>query len=152
VPWGAWIQLYWKEEKEGQEGKKAKAGGSKDKKDKKEKKEKKEKKDKKEKKSKVPFDPTIPAHINQKKIAYADVIMFSGCKDEQVSMDTNVAGFGATGAMSYSFITAFEKHKGQPTYTQLLSSMRSILKEKRFAQVPQLSTAHPMDLNTNFIM
>merc|ERR1712107_725093 len=34
----------------------------------------------------------------------ADVVMFSGCKDYQTSADTNVSGFGATGAASFAFV------------------------------------------------
>ncbi|KAL6076586.1 Metacaspase-1 [Balamuthia mandrillaris] len=89
--------------------------------------------------------------MQTKKVSEADVIMFSGCRDDQVSMDTNIAGFGRTGAMSYSFITALSKSQ-KYSYQQLLGTMRNILREKRFAQVPQMSTGRPMDMSQSFIM
>lgn len=88
--------------------------------------------------------------------ANADVILFSGCKDSQTSADTNVGGFGATGAMSYAFIQAMQKvgaHASRPTltYLKLLEIVRGILHEK-YSQKPQLSTGHPMDMNQYFYM
>jgi len=79
----------------------------------------------------------------------ADVIMFSGCKDTQTSADAQEAG-EATGAMSYALIKSL---KGNPhhTYQELLNSIRDILKAK-YAQKPQLSASHPMNMNENFKM
>ena len=39
----------------------------------------------------------------------ADVVMFSGCKDYQTSADTNVSGFGATGAASFAFVNTVRR-------------------------------------------
>ncbi|KAG0353666.1 Ca(2+)-dependent cysteine protease [Gamsiella multidivaricata] len=71
----------------------------------------------------------------RKKASPADCIMFSGCKDTQTSADTNEQGFGMTGAMTFSFITA----------------IRDILRTK-YSQKPQLSSSHPVDLNLIFTM
>ena len=84
------------------------------------------------------------------KTSAADVIMFSGCKDSQTSADTSIQGLGSTGAMSYSFIAAMTENP-HCTYIQLLNRMRQILRGK-FSQKPQLSSGHPMNLNTIFIM
>lgn len=48
----------------------------------------------------------------------ADVLMFSGCKDDQTSADASEAG-QATGAMSWAFLTALTK------YPQRESCMRA---------------------------
>ena len=83
----------------------------------------------------------------------SDVIMFSGCRDDQTSADTSMGG-EATGAMSYSFIKALTAHP-QLTYEQLLIEMRKILcggEGKRFNQVPQMSASRPFDMNTWFYL
>lgn len=87
--------------------------------------------------------------INQLKGSAADVIMFSGCKDDQTSADANEAG-RATGAMSYAITRALRENRNQ-TYIQLLNSIRGILKQK-YNQRPQLSSSHPMDMNLLFVL
>ncbi|KAH8926451.1 hypothetical protein BT69DRAFT_1259287 [Atractiella rhizophila] len=79
----------------------------------------------------------------------ADVIMFSGCRDDQTSADTQVQG-EATGAMSYAFIASLTKYP-QQSYLQLLKTIREELKEK-YSQKPQLSACHPIDTDLLFIM
>eukprot|EP01094_Clydonella_sp_ATCC50884_P017203 TRINITY_DN2950_c0_g1_i1.p1 TRINITY_DN2950_c0_g1~~TRINITY_DN2950_c0_g1_i1.p1 ORF type:complete len:375 (-),score=181.60 TRINITY_DN2950_c0_g1_i1:231-1355(-) len=70
----------------------------------------------------------------------ADVIQFSGCKDEQTSADAHIEG-EHTGAMSWAFMEAFEQHGKELTYTQLLGHIRQLLQTK-YTQVPQMSTGH----------
>ncbi|KIY44408.1 peptidase C14 [Fistulina hepatica ATCC 64428] len=84
----------------------------------------------------------------QTKTSPADVISWSGCKDNQTSADANEGG-QATGAMSYAFITALDRNK-QQSYQQLLINIREILRGK-YSQKPQLSSSHPMDTNLLFI-
>lgn len=79
----------------------------------------------------------------------ADAIMFSGCKDYQTSADTNVSGYGATGAASYAFINAV-RTGGDMTYSQLLATMRDTLAGK-YEQKVQMSTGFPTDMNVPFI-
>jgi hypothetical protein len=79
----------------------------------------------------------------------ADVIMFSGCKDDQTSADATEAG-RATGAMSYAITRALRENKNQ-TYIELLNSIRGILRQK-YNQRPQLSSSHPMDMNLLFVV
>ncbi|CAG8556227.1 15532_t:CDS:2 [Dentiscutata heterogama] len=66
----------------------------------------------------------------------ADVIMFSGCKDEQTSADASGSG-PATGAMSHALITTLRQDSHQ-TYHSLLNNIRDILRDK-YSQKPQLS-------------
>ncbi|KAI7897421.1 caspase domain-containing protein [Mucor mucedo] len=87
--------------------------------------------------------------IHQMKGSAADVIMFSGCKDDQTSADASEAG-RATGAMSYAITRALRENRNQ-TYIQLLNSIRAILKQK-YNQRPQLSSSHPMDMNLLFVL
>jgi len=85
----------------------------------------------------------------QTRSTQADAIMFSGCKDYQTSADTNVSGYGATGAASYAFINAV-RSGGNMTYTELLAMMRETLYGK-YEQKIQMSTGFPTDMNIPFI-
>ncbi|KAL4997193.1 Metacaspase-1 [Aspergillus recurvatus] len=85
----------------------------------------------------------------QTKTSPADVIMWSGSKDDQTSQDAQIAG-QATGAMSWAFITAMRKNP-QQSYVQLLNSIRDELSTK-YSQKPQLSSSHPLDVNLLYVM
>jgi metacaspase-1 len=80
----------------------------------------------------------------------ADIIQFSGCRDNQTSADATIGG-EATGAMSWSFIEAFSQNGPNQTYVQLLGNIRKQLNGK-YSQVPQMSTGHRMNLDTSFKM
>ncbi|KAG0169799.1 Ca(2+)-dependent cysteine protease [Apophysomyces sp. BC1015] len=86
---------------------------------------------------------SVDERVKQFKSSPADVVMFSGCKDEQTSADSFEAG-RSTGAMSFAFTTALRQNRSQ-SYLQLLNSVRQILREK-YSQRPQLSSSHPIDL------
>ncbi|KAI9773450.1 MAG: Ca(2+)-dependent cysteine protease [Geoglossum simile] len=77
------------------------------------------------------------------KTSPADVIMWSGSKDEQTSQDATISG-EATGAMSWAFVTALKKNP-QQSYVQLLNSIRDELATK-YSQKPQLSCSHPLGM------
>lgn len=77
------------------------------------------------------------------KTSPADVISWSGSKDDQTSADATIAS-QATGAMSYAFIAAIRQNPNQ-TYLQLLNSIRVILQQK-YSQKPQLSCSHPLGM------
>lgn len=86
----------------------------------------------------------------QTKTSAADVIMWSGSKDDQTSADASIAN-QATGAMSWAFITAMKKNP-QQSYVQLLNSIRDELATSKYTQKPQLSCSHPLDTNLLFVM
>ncbi|KAK0516971.1 hypothetical protein JMJ35_000126 [Cladonia borealis] len=83
------------------------------------------------------------------KTSPADVIMWSGSKDDQTSQDAQIAG-QATGAMSWAFISALKKNP-QQSYVQLLNSIREEL-ESKYTQKPQLSCSHPLNTNLLYVM
>merc|ERR1712137_1017789 len=81
----------------------------------------------------------------------ADVIQFSGCKDEQTSADAHIEG-EHTGAMSWALISSLKEFGFDQTYTELLGNIRQKLGSK-YTQVPQMSTGHKMQLSsTKFTM
>jgi len=84
----------------------------------------------------------------------AEILMFSGCKDEQNSADTAIQdpkanSLKATGLMSYSLIASLRKNP-QQSIIELVNNMRHFIHEKGDTQKPQLSTSHPIDPNTIF--
>ncbi|KAI2618416.1 caspase domain-containing protein [Hypoxylon sp. NC1633] len=83
------------------------------------------------------------------KTSPADVIMWSGSKDDQTSADATIAS-QATGAMSFAFISAIKQNPKQ-SYVELLNNIRDIL-ETKYSQKPQLSCSHPLDTNILFVM
>lgn len=83
------------------------------------------------------------------KTSPADVVMWSGSKDDQTSADASIAS-QATGAMSWAFITAMKKNP-QQSYVQLLNSIRDELATK-YTQKPQLSCSHPLNTDLLFVM
>ena len=87
--------------------------------------------------------------VIQIKYSAADVVMFSGSKDNQTSADAIEDGKN-TGAMSYAFIKCLTLQPLQ-SYLSLLQNMRQELSGK-YTQKPQLSSSHPMDVNLQFIM
>ncbi|KAF8875085.1 peptidase C14 [Gymnopilus junonius] len=82
------------------------------------------------------------------KMSPADVISWSGCKDDQTSADTFSGGV-AVGAMSHAFITALTNKPNQ-SYQELLRSIRLIL-HSRYSQKPQLGSSHHIDTNLHFV-
>ncbi|PTD01666.1 Metacaspase-1A [Fusarium culmorum] len=79
----------------------------------------------------------------------ADVVMWSGSKDDQTSADATINA-QATGAMSWAFISAIKANPKQ-SYVELLNSVRDIL-ETKYTQKPQLSSSHPIDTDLLFVM
>jgi len=92
---------------------------------------------------------------NMAKISRADVVLFSGCADDQTSSDTSALTGRHGGAMCYAFTHALETPG--LTYRQLLRKMRDILKGqnssgRKFSQIPQVSTGRPFNLDQPFGM
>lgn len=79
----------------------------------------------------------------------ADVISFSGCRDNQTSADATIGG-EATGAMSYALIKTLKKAKQNMNYTELLSTMRQTLDDGKFTQIPMMSAGRKLDLTSPF--
>lgn len=77
-----------------------------------------------------------------------DVQMFSGCEDEQCSMDAYFKG-KAAGAMTTCLCDVIESHyKKQDTvqYPALLMELRDVLTKRNFEQRPKLSSSQPFGI------
>ena len=85
-------------------------------------------------------NPTVPCP--------SPVIMLSGCMDSQTSADAyNVQHRNQfSGAMTSCMLMVLEKHKHDNVKIfELLEELRKKLKERRFTQIPQLSSSFKID-------
>lgn len=88
--------------------------------------------------------------------------MISGCEDAQTSADvSNVSSFRlpdpagrAGGACTSTLLSVLYKDEKVPeddlSFTQVLEHMRAHLKKKGYSQIPQLTSANPIDMETDF--
>jgi hypothetical protein len=74
-----------------------------------------------------------------KDIVNADLaeVLITGCRDTQTSADAFING-RYNGALTYGLVEAIRKSKGRLTYRELHDRAASVLKAKKFEQVPQL--------------
>jgi len=89
-----------------------------------------------------------PKDIHARHDSAADIVLFSGCRDDQTSADASIEG-AYSGAMTFALLKTVEKWGLDMSYDDLLEKMREILSGK-YSQIPQLSTGRPFDLNTRF--
>lgn len=99
---------------------------------------------------------------NQEKIQEAipaRFVMVSGSEDVQTSADVfNVGSFQlpdpagkAGGACTSALLKVLNDNKGQPlSWIDLLHQMRSILQQKGFDQIPQLSSSRMLNVKEKF--
>jgi hypothetical protein len=82
------------------------------------------------------------------------VIMISGCKDNQTSVDavfidsSNNVVYG--GALTFSFLEALKTNAYSISYKNLLQNIRSFLKFHNYSQIPQLSSGKTLDMELPF--
>jgi hypothetical protein len=79
----------------------------------------------------------------------ADVLLISGCMDSQTPADAHIGG-ESTGAMSFSLKKIIEDNGSDISTAHLVVEMRKLLEERKYTQVPQLSTLRPFDLSAKF--
>lgn len=90
---------------------------------------------------------------NTKRKCKANIIMLSGCRDNQTSADAyNVNNkFMFSGAMTSCMLLALKNHPNKPKVLDIVSDLRSFLKSKRFSQVPQLTSSFIVDNSIELI-
>mmetsp|Transcript_21306 Transcript_21306/g.38941 ORF Transcript_21306/g.38941 Transcript_21306/m.38941 type:complete len:1088 (-) Transcript_21306:25-3288(-) len=84
---------------------------------------------------------------HQSSVPPAEVIMISGCKDNQTSADVQQGG-QAAGAMTTAFHRSITR---TISCEDLLLRMRAFLKQNRYAQVPQLSSDQFISLDSIYV-
>jgi uncharacterized caspase-like protein len=74
-----------------------------------------------------------------------NVIMISGCTDNQTAADA-VFGGKAAGAMTWSLLESL-KQKPNFNWRELVKTMRDLLKTSQFTQIPQFSSGNFVDID-----
>ena len=85
----------------------------------------------------------------------AEVLMISGCEDEQTSADVMNAGGNlpdpkgrAGGAATSALLELLYQHKDEKfSFQDALMSLREKLKQQGHSQIPQLTSSRPLDLD-----
>lgn len=83
---------------------------------------------------------------NPQSVINGNIIMISGCRDDQTSADAWIKGHWA-GAMTTSFLACVGK---SDTCYELLENMRAYLKAHRYSQHPRLCCTDPLDDSVKF--
>ena len=79
-----------------------------------------------------------------------NVIMISGCMDNQTSADTYVES-KYQGALTWAFLDTINKNP-KLSWKDLITTMRTTLKTSNYEQIPQLSSGKKLDLTTKFCL
>ena len=74
-----------------------------------------------------------------------NVVMISGCTDNQTSADATFNDMWQ-GAMCYTFMETL-KSNPEVSWRGLVTNMRKVLKEKKYRQIPQLSTGKIINID-----
>jgi hypothetical protein len=80
-----------------------------------------------------------------------DAQLFSGCQDDQTSADVQGRYGQAGGAMTMAFTEELRANP-QPSYTELITSMTRIMKQKGFTQRPCLTSSQPFRFPREFTL
>jgi hypothetical protein len=80
------------------------------------------------------------------------VVFLSGCADEQVAADTATPQGRPCGALTMALLETWKSYGTAIKAKYLLWDVRKFLRERRYAQTPQLSTGTAMDMNQVFDM
>lgn len=78
-----------------------------------------------------------------------NIIMISGCRDDQTSADAWI-NRDWSGAMTASFLKTMKDKKNKTNCQELLSGMRTYLKNNNYKQVPQLCCNRKINPDTIF--
>jgi hypothetical protein len=79
-----------------------------------------------------------------------NVILISGCLDNQTSAEANIVKGKMSGAMTWSLLETLKQYPTGLTWNTLLTNMRKMLNSSGFNQIPQLSSGRP--LNTSLLI
>jgi hypothetical protein len=87
------------------------------------------------------------------KITRGDVVLYSGCTDEQTSADSKELGREQvfSGVLTFGFCQ-YANASGYLTHATLLESIQKLCTSKGFTQTIQISSGKQFDLNTPFVI
>jgi hypothetical protein len=79
-----------------------------------------------------------------------DVIFLSACRDEEYAMDTTNESGVPAGALTLALLHTWKTYRANIKYKHLLWDVRQYLTQRKYTQIPQLSSGGP--LNSEEIM
>lgn len=98
----------------------------------------------------VPTPTTVSyAMVEEKRYpqTQADVILLSGCRDDQTSADSFEEG-SSQGAMTYGFRKAMQSlSRSNFTYWTFMKKLCTLLKKKGYTQTPQITSGRRIDIS-----
>lgn len=77
-----------------------------------------------------------------------NVILISGCLDNQTSAEANIVEGKISGAMTWSLLETLKQYPTDLTWNTLLTNMRKLLNSSGFIQIPQLSSGRPLNTSS----
>jgi hypothetical protein len=86
----------------------------------------------------APYGVAVKPEAIQIRTSLADVVHFSGCKDDQTSADAFIGG-ESQGALTWAFIEAHRQGGNGQSFAQLLEAIRALMQGK-YKQIPMLNT------------
>lgn len=102
--------------------------------------------------SSIQTKDTMTVHPNPKvSDTRGQVIMLSGCMDNQVSLDAIING-KFNGVMTWCFLEALRQSNYEDTWETLLQRIRTILNVNKLQQIPQLSSGIPLNTKQKVII
>ena len=89
---------------------------------------------------------------NSYKPTTANVIMFSGCRDDQTSADVNIGGQGQ-GALTNSILNVLKKCEYKISYDKLLVDVRKYIVDNKLSdQIPCMSFGKYTNITADFVL
>eukprot|EP01069_Polyplicarium_translucidae_P003968 Polyplicarium_translucidae@DN2459_c0_g1_i3.p1 len=82
--------------------------------------------------------------------AEADVMLISGCMDDQTSADLQCPKWGCGGAMSFALVGALASSPNGHSVSTLLGQLQQSMRARGFTQIPQVSSSQQFDLSRPF--
>jgi hypothetical protein len=95
-------------------------------------------------------DDLTMKNVRQGNFSAGDVVMFSGCQDDQTSSDVGAHEGALAGGAATQALTMVLEHVSNLSLAKVILEMRSDLKTRGFTQVPQMTTSKPADLMKPF--
>jgi hypothetical protein len=94
-------------------------------------------------------DTNVWENMNQHNIQNKNIVMISGCRDDQTSSDAYLNG-SYNGAMTFALASVLDKNSYKLSWKQLMEQMCIFLETNNFEQKPQLSTSNQFNLESVF--
>jgi hypothetical protein len=78
-----------------------------------------------------------------------NVIMISGSNDRQTSADAYINKI-SQGAMTWAFLETMKTKN--ISWREMITGMRKILKDRRYSQIPQLSSSNYLNIDSKVLL